>query len=47
MLKIKAPIDLICHQDFLSSQDDFNERIRGNYGILNSGITGEDLLHVV
>ena len=47
MLKIKAPIDLVCREDFLSSQDNFNERIRGNYGMIHSGITAEDLLHVV
>ncbi len=46
MLKIKAPISLICREDFLSDQDNFNERIRMNYGILHSGIMAEDLLHV-
>ena len=46
MLKIKAPISLVTHEDFLSDQDNFNERIRMNYGIIHSGITEEDLLHV-
>ncbi|MBQ7706669.1 MAG: hypothetical protein IJT72_02680 [Lachnospiraceae bacterium] len=47
MLKIKAPIELKCNTDVTTVGDFFGERIRGNYGVMGAGLTGEELLHLV
>lgn len=47
MLTVKAPIELICNTSISPSHEAFYHRIIGNYEVMASGITGEDLLHVV
>ena len=47
MLKIKAPIELKCNTDVTSVGDSFGEKIRGNYGVMGSGLSGEELMHLV
>ena len=47
MLKIKAPIECKTNTDVTTVGDAFGERIRGNYGVMGSGINGEELLHLV
>ena len=47
MITLKTPIELICNTAMSPSYEAFYHRITGNYEIMASGITGEDLLHVV
>ncbi len=47
MLKIKAPIELRCSTDVTTVGDSFGERIRGNYGVMGVGLSGEELMHLV
>ncbi|MBE5846485.1 MAG: hypothetical protein E7300_02275 [Lachnospiraceae bacterium] len=47
MLTVKAPIELKCTDLMIPSGEDFYKRITGNYGMITSGITEEELLHVV
>ena len=47
MLKIKAPIELRCGTDVTTVGDSFGERIRGNYGVMGVGLSGEELMHLV
>lgn len=47
MITLKTPIELICNTAMIPSYEAFYHRIIGNYEIMASGITGEDLLHVV
>lgn len=47
MITLKAPIELICNTSMSPSPEAFYHRITGNYQVMASGITGEDLLHVV
>ncbi|MBD5527289.1 MAG: hypothetical protein HDR02_02620 [Lachnospiraceae bacterium] len=47
MLTVKAPIELKCNTDMVSSWEMFYHRISGNYEVMSSGIDHEDLLHVM
>lgn len=47
MLTVKAPIELKCNTDMVSSWEKFYHRISGNYEVMSSGIDHEDLLHVM
>lgn len=47
MLKIKAPIELKCRTGIVPSYEGFARRITGNYEMMTTAITGEDLLHLV
>lgn len=47
MLTVKAPIELKCHTNMVSSWEKFYHRISGNYEVMSSGIDHEDLLHVM
>ena len=47
MLTLKAPIELVCNTAVTPSYESFYHRILGNYEVMTSGITGEDLLHVM
>ncbi|MCR4705562.1 MAG: hypothetical protein K5641_05800 [Lachnospiraceae bacterium] len=47
MLTVKAPIELKCADLMIPSGEDFYKRITGNYEMITSGITEEELLHVV
>lgn len=47
MLTVKAPIELKCHTNMVSSWEKFYHRINGNYEVMSSGIDHEDLLHVM
>ncbi len=46
MLKLRAPIKTSLKSDLLASQENFYERIRGNYMQLGSYIDETDLLHL-
>ncbi len=46
MLTIKTPLTLVCGRTIALSCEPFCKRITGNYEVMASGITGEDLLHV-
>ncbi|MDE6640496.1 MAG: hypothetical protein K2K63_08230 [Acetatifactor sp.] len=47
MLTVKAPIELKCNTNMVSSWEKFYHRISGNYEVMSSGIDHEDLLHVM
>lgn len=47
MLKVKAPIELKCNSSRIPSYEAFVQRITGNYQLLQTSVTGEDLLHLV
>ncbi len=47
MLTMKAPIELKCANMTVPSGEAFYHKIVDNYGMMTSGITKEDLLHVV
>ncbi len=47
MLTVKAPITLKCVEMTVPTYQGFCERIRGNYEMINSMISGDDLLHAV
>lgn len=47
MLKVKAPIELKCRAGIVPSYEGFARRITGNYEMMTSAVTGEDLLHLV
>ncbi len=47
MLKIKAPISLKCNTDITTVGDAFSERMKGNYSVIGSGLSGEELMHLV
>lgn len=47
MLTVKAPIELKSRSDIIPSYEAFARRIEGNYRLLETSVTGEDLLHVV
>ncbi len=46
MLKLRAPIKTCFRKDMLASQENFCERIRGNYTQMGSELTEADLLHL-
>ncbi|MDO4292937.1 MAG: hypothetical protein Q4C65_06860 [Eubacteriales bacterium] len=47
MLKIKAPIPLVCRMSVLRRTDNFCQRVTGNYQILTASLNEEELLHLV
>ena len=47
MLKIKAPISLKCNTDITTVGDAFSERMKSNYSVIGSGLSGEELMHLV
>ncbi len=47
MLKIKAPIPLVCRPSVLRLTDNFYQRVTGNYQILTASWNTEELLHLV
>lgn len=47
MLTVKAPIELKCSAGIVPSYEGFVRRITGNYEMMSTTVTGEDLLHLV
>ena len=47
MLKIKAPLPLVCRTSVLRLTDNFCQRVTGNYQILTASLNAEELLHLV
>ena len=47
MLTVKAPIELKCSAGIVPSYEGFVHRITGNYEMMSTTVTGEDLLHLV